>query len=456
MEISENILEKLKCFCGGYLSSKPVLLNKTDGRNICKNCAPSFEVDEVIENKVYEELASIVLFPCCNKNEGCESKLSFGKIHDHEQDCKYRKYNCPMSIPYNCTWKGRLKNIKSHCEKNHAEQIIYHPCQLEVDIRKKFENYFLVIVYDILFLLQVSCNVAVDKIWYCVRFIGNLKFAKQFNFVVRIGNKIKIENDKIVESFETILLSPNQVLEFSINSIRQICQNVTSSEIMSEIYIKIKNEKCLFCQKNNFDKIDYLDINGYFCSECMVITKCKYSSAGCSYKDVKLNLSKHELLFCKYVKKYCILKYKCLITELTNLEHVLMKHKTIVINYNEICNTKNNRLVNANYSYKVYLLNNIKFIKSYCYSDCVFNCKILCDLPKLETKKYKCRIKLFNKITEYAVEKDMILDLTEDEFDWTVQIFDHENKILYDEIIEYKTCKCYSVQIFIDKMYYLD
>lgn len=269
MEIPPNITEKLKCSeCDGYFSYSVILKNCEN--KICGNCAHelNYATKFAKRQEVFKQLVSLYTYPCCFKKDGCTTKLSLEKIADHEQKCKYRRYTCPMSELNNCIWFGKFWQMKRHFETSHSTSILTHPTEFQIDTRNNYENYFLVIVYNLLFLLQVKCNINTDKLWYCVRLIGDSNLASKFHFDLKIKNEEgKIKKKGRVESIETLMLSQRNVLEIDINSLIDICSNL-SDDVSGLVCIKFNNERCLKCLKYNLDKFERFENNGYICKEC--------------------------------------------------------------------------------------------------------------------------------------------------------------------------------------------
>lgn len=452
MEIPENILQKLKCEeCGGYLSSSPVML-KNNGNNICGHCAPSFENDDekLIRNTVYEDVATLILFPCAYKEDGCNEKLPIGKMHDHEMGCRYQKHCCPMFPINDCAWMGKLNQLKHHYEQNHEDLMItQHPYEFVVDISRNYENYYLVVVFNLLFLLQIKCNKAAAKLWYCVRFIGDPKFAKNFTFELNIGcSDSKIFKRKPVESFETVLLSQSKVLEIDINILIHVISSYFAEHINGLMNIRINNENCLRCFKSNLDQLAFLDKDGYICKYCEELFSCRYANLGCSYKNKLINLAKHEHLFCHYGTKFCLSNHKCNVKEINNWEH-LLKHKIVRVSDESI---EHNLEASIVYGNPLLVIDDVKFIRRMSYSDSVLHYKILCGLPKDETLNYKCIIRWINRLTNYEIKKELLLNLDSVDYDWSIDIHDSENKILYDIYNGGVTIKAYSIQTSIKKI----
>lgn len=156
-EISKEILEQLRCFeCNNLLSHKPILLRE-DGKSICGRC-PTFENDgKVTRNKPFELLASTLTFPCRYEKAGCNKKISFEQIENHEIDCEYRQISCPFLPVGSCNWRGSRSALLLHYDKEHREYVLPHPCSPKPNIRSKDdERNYLMMAFGFLFLVQVS------------------------------------------------------------------------------------------------------------------------------------------------------------------------------------------------------------------------------------------------------------------------------------------------------------
>lgn len=100
MNISPDILEQLKCsVCRGWLSCPPVYAGSS-GKHVCGRCIvpKGSGKEKFIRNVPYETAVSRTLFPCCNKNSGCEIKLYFSEVKGHEDVCPFNVHHCPTAV----------------------------------------------------------------------------------------------------------------------------------------------------------------------------------------------------------------------------------------------------------------------------------------------------------------------------------------------------------------------
>lgn len=171
-EPNDDILEQLKCsICEDYLSCAPVLL-KTDGTSICGRCPAPEDEEESTHNKPYETLAQYVIFPCQYKKNGCRVKCRFATLKTHEITCDFRQYICPVMASGTCDWLGVRTDIYQHCQQEHPDKVLEHPCVLEHDIKKNSLRTFITTAFNLIFLLHAKVCLQTRKIYHSVRIIG--------------------------------------------------------------------------------------------------------------------------------------------------------------------------------------------------------------------------------------------------------------------------------------------
>lgn len=113
IDVQGDVLQKLLCdFCGLYLSAEPVLMDEK-GQNMCGRCVADSELDltDYLKNHVYENLGTLVYFPCKNYSAGCLEKVKLGNSIVHEETCKYNTHLCPVNTASKCPWTGKISKI---------------------------------------------------------------------------------------------------------------------------------------------------------------------------------------------------------------------------------------------------------------------------------------------------------------------------------------------------------
>lgn len=206
IDVHGELLEKLLCdFCGLYLSSEPVLINDK-GQNMCGRCSTSAERDlsNLHNNHVYENLATLVYFPCKNYSSGCSTKLKLSNSITHEETCRYNTHTCPVYLEVRCVWVGKVNEIENHFKEAHAELITENPYKIKPDIRRTYKEIVLFNDFNYTFLLKIWSDTGIGKFWHSVVVLSQPEIAKLFEYCVKIG-KDKSYNikSKPVKSFGT-------------------------------------------------------------------------------------------------------------------------------------------------------------------------------------------------------------------------------------------------------------
>lgn len=196
-----DIIDSLCCsFCNKYLSCPPIL-SDINGKNVCGRCSQVFKPDgHYIRNTIYENLASLVLFPCKNRSSGCPAKLTMKTCKLHESKCKYTTLSCPTQmVDGNCLWIGGYDNIEEHFKANHPELIITLPFCTKPDINLSYQSVYLFKLVEFLFLMQVKCNSHAGRFWHNVLYMGQAEIANLFEFTITIrkGKCCFIKNNPV-------------------------------------------------------------------------------------------------------------------------------------------------------------------------------------------------------------------------------------------------------------------
>ncbi|CAH1116153.1 unnamed protein product [Phaedon cochleariae] len=115
--VPDHLLDHIKCvICQSYLTCEPVFI-QPNGTNICHRCVHSNGVPpNCLRNYLYEQLSSIIIFPCVFRNRGCPTRLKFGKdLWQHESQCSYNQmFRKSTPKPGNQKEKGVIQTHSGH------------------------------------------------------------------------------------------------------------------------------------------------------------------------------------------------------------------------------------------------------------------------------------------------------------------------------------------------------
>lgn len=212
-ELQENILNNLKCAkCDLYLSVPPVVLLE-DKSSVCGRCKLTPEEKKfAIRDKPYEEVVKILLFPCKYKNKGCDAKIKFEDMRNHEECCKHAELICPEHYTdEKCHWKGVLDSLLEHFHEKHPQLIVQHPYDKRPELNKSTN--LLMVFQGLLFLIQLQWDTLGEKdiLWHCVRLLGDFRLSSNFKYCLEIKDKdIIVKHD-----YDVISLHHFPLLYFS-------------------------------------------------------------------------------------------------------------------------------------------------------------------------------------------------------------------------------------------------
>jgi hypothetical protein len=131
-QLDWQLLEELECpVCFEYMSS-PIKMCE-NGHNICgvckerlsdcPNCKGTFVNGR---NIVLEKLAATAVYPCKNKEAGCEETITVEDRENHLADCLFQRRECPFRklSGVECPWTGTLSDIALHITVEHNSEIV--------------------------------------------------------------------------------------------------------------------------------------------------------------------------------------------------------------------------------------------------------------------------------------------------------------------------------------------
>ncbi|ENN80654.1 uncharacterized protein LOC109533411 [Dendroctonus ponderosae] len=129
--------------CSGHLA--PPIFLCAHGHNICTSCYRdtrtcsicqsdiTAERNEELEGKAYN-----YQYSCINSKHGCPQKLPYQEINDHQINCTFCDYTCPIT---HCGFKGPYKPMLCHLNVIHSSVKLF---QSFIAIFQKTQEVFLV------------------------------------------------------------------------------------------------------------------------------------------------------------------------------------------------------------------------------------------------------------------------------------------------------------------------
>ncbi|KAF5296141.1 hypothetical protein FQR65_LT10311 [Abscondita terminalis] len=167
----------------------PVYYSPATG-NICGRCIGTMEAlikDGTLQRAVaYEAVAKFLVFPCSNDEHGCNEKLNYLQMADHEKQCKFASNKCPFNLQFEttsmkCSWQGTRKNLSEHLHNQHKEFLQIDLPNFVLNVYVSYVKLFFTIVDNVTFLIitqyfrstnkfycmVVCCDKAIDHGLYC-------------------------------------------------------------------------------------------------------------------------------------------------------------------------------------------------------------------------------------------------------------------------------------------------
>lgn len=219
--LPDNVLQELKCtFCNEYLSQLPVYTYPGQCTVTCGRC-PLLQDQNPAHDLAYEKVAKIIAFPCRFKGYGCLDELIPEKLLVHEEHCNFRQYFCPFIPLGTCGWQGPLNEILDHYNENH-NALVLHNKVFELDLINKYEENYVLPLYNEIFVIHVRSNKLDDRFWISVRFIGPKQQSNTYSFQVNIGRDDAIVLIKEeVQCDDNMNLDQNKAVSININKMKE-------------------------------------------------------------------------------------------------------------------------------------------------------------------------------------------------------------------------------------------
>lgn len=331
MEVPSSVLQKLKCEnCENYLSRGPVLM-LDDGESRCGRCLEPEEGAK--RNKHYEELAQLMAFPCRYKENGCEAKIPFEDNKVHEDACAYRMLVCPIAESGKCDWSGVRGSLFDHCKQKHPSNVIGNPAKFKHDITKSSLGNYLLFAFQMLFLVQTKvCNVS-RKIYHSVRLLDDPRVVSKYSYDLDITNgtgkltkhgKVAPQGCLAIQEDTSVAMDINGLLTvlggwkdtiFTLTVRSEDGKTVHTSPVLpttsgevTKAEILMECRKCK-CQTKPIHYNKERMSSGWWCQDCAPAREpCKYSTKGCTYKDIRYKTIKHSMYYCQYISQCNICK----------------------------------------------------------------------------------------------------------------------------------------------------
>lgn len=299
VNIPASLLLSLRCsFCKYYLSMPPITCleeHEQESKIACGRCFTKFGKDSGYQSIIYETIAELLVFPCSYDSDGCCEEVEWNKASDHENICKFRAFECPITT---CEYIGNIDKIKQHLHDVHEDMHIYGDNPITLPNEHNEINKILAIGNDekdifVLFLFKtIQANgiglFALNDMTYSTYDI-TLKSTENDNSITLKNNKIcsyirNITRKALLTSIDfgliqAALKSTNVVFTISIGNCSKPPES--SQTIVNAINKRFLDEsKCPVCKEYMTSPIFICKGGHSFCCNCKkILPACILCSA---------------------------------------------------------------------------------------------------------------------------------------------------------------------------------
>jgi len=196
-QIDWRLLEELECpVCLEYMAS-PIKMCE-NGHNICGYCKERLTKCPTCRGKItnvrnisLEILAATALYPCKNREGGCEETFTVYDRNKHLSVCMYQSRECPVNIisDVDCSWTGTLSDIPVHVRAEHDIEIVYVPGHFNVNlldlVRGRVYTQLVLVLGELFCLIWSTVYQDID---FTVLHVGLKEDSEAFKYGIKIGN----------------------------------------------------------------------------------------------------------------------------------------------------------------------------------------------------------------------------------------------------------------------------
>ncbi|GLV38110.1 meiotic 9 [Carabus blaptoides fortunei] len=250
-----------------YLSCSPIITTAT-GSSICGRCpVPTDTI--TVRSYAFEDLAKSILFPCTNVSNGCQKKFNFDGTRDHEKYCEYDYIRCPIESTGNCPWSGCRIELYQHCKIDHPTSFYENSEKLHHDIRRDNEKNMLLMVYGVMFLVQIKVCVG-QGYFFSSHYAASLQ-----TVIFRFCNISTIHPDAFLKLTELTYLdlSNNKISTLNKHTFkgnRQLSSLILTKNLIKQIDNELfRNLKSLIKFDIGYNKLERIDRHAFVRNEAL-------------------------------------------------------------------------------------------------------------------------------------------------------------------------------------------
>lgn len=263
-----------------------------NGDSICGRCVKVSADSTLIRNKVYEVLAAGILFPCCNKKQGCTKILGINDVETHEEKCLFIKFSCPVNdsgslvMIEDCDWSGPYSKLLPHCSEKHLDSIRSNPIVINI---KSFEimdvQSYVVPSNGYIFSVKLKYDANEGKLWHAVRLIGHPKLVFLFNYIfISENSEGNILKTCTVLPFEERSPISEHFNETNVKSVTSILGSLET--INFNLNISMNFHRCSKCRETLTCFPIFIKDDEFYCNQCCEDEQPKTVSDATTTKSV--------------------------------------------------------------------------------------------------------------------------------------------------------------------------
>lgn len=111
--------------------------------------------------------------------------LKFIDVQQHEEECDYRQYECPI-IESHCKWTGFRNELEKHFETVHSNYVVNANKSLHLDLTRDTTEHMFCKYKNVSFILRLKFKKHLDSIFTYLYSFSRPEEGKQFAFVLTL------------------------------------------------------------------------------------------------------------------------------------------------------------------------------------------------------------------------------------------------------------------------------
>jgi hypothetical protein len=192
-----DVLKELECpVCVEYMASPTKMCE--NGHNVCDRCRSRVSACPTCKGKFtdvrnisLENIAATAIYPCKNREAGCEEAFTVRDRTTHQSECLFQSRECPFRTlsEVNCSWTGTLSDIAAHVRNQHDSETTDTDRIFKVklvDVLKARRYRQAVFILGELFYMAWETGPLTFK--FAVFHFGPKKETEVFKYGIKIGN----------------------------------------------------------------------------------------------------------------------------------------------------------------------------------------------------------------------------------------------------------------------------